>query len=161
MTFISRYDYSCVRRQSNWGKRMTVQDVARTDVMTSHQDQSVGNLASIMKDENIGSVIIEDEDRPVGIVTDRDLVLEVLEPRHDPSEVTAADIMSETPTTVRADEGILEATAAMDEKGVRRLPIVDDDGTLTGIVTLDDLMVLLTDELDNLVGVIERESPPY
>ncbi|WP_458208083.1 CBS domain-containing protein [Haladaptatus sp. NG-SE-30] len=140
---------------------MAIQDVARTDVMTSHQNQSVGNIATVMKEENVGSVIIEDDHRPVGIVTDRDLVLEVLEPRRDPSEVTAADIMTKTPTTVRTDEGILEATAAMYEKGVRRLPIVDDDGGLTGIVTLDDLMVLLTDELDNLVGVIEWESPPY
>ncbi len=143
------------------GGRMAIQDVARTDVMTSHQNQSVGNIATVMKEENVGSVIIEDDHRPVGIVTDRDLVLEVLEPRRDPSEVTAADIMTKTPTTVRTDEGILEATAAMYEKGVRRLPIVDDDGGLTGIVTLDDLMVLLTDELDNLVGVIEWESPPY
>ncbi|WP_435157479.1 CBS domain-containing protein [Haladaptatus sp. DFWS20] len=140
---------------------MTVQDVARTDVMTSHQNQSVGNLATVMKEEDVGSVIIEDDHRPVGIVTDRDLVLEVLEPRRDPSEVTAADVMTETPTTVRTDEGILEATAAMYEKGVRRLPIVDDDGEIVGIVTLDDLMVLLTDEMDNLVGVIEWESPPY
>ncbi len=129
--------------------------------MTSHQNQSVGNLATVMKEEDVGSVIIEDDHRPVGIVTDRDLVLEVLEPRRDPSEVTAADVMTETPTTVRTDEGILEATAAMYEKGVRRLPIVDDDGEIVGIVTLDDLMVLLTDEMDNLVGVIEWESPPY
>lgn len=129
--------------------------------MTAHRDQSAGNLATVMKEEDVGSVIIEDNDEPVGIVTDRDLVLQVLEPREDPTEVTAEDIMTATPTTVQADEGVLEATATMYETAVRRLPVVEADGSLAGIVTLDDLLVLLTDELVNLTGVIEAESPPY
>lgn len=139
---------------------MAILDVARTDVVTAHGGQSVGNLATLMSEENVGSVV-EDDGEPVGIVTDRDLVLEVLEPRADPTEVTAAEVMTETPTTVQADEGVLQATAAMYEKAVRRLPVVDDDGHLAGMVTLDDMLVLLTDELVNLTGVIEAESPPY
>ncbi len=114
-----------------------------------------------MKEEEVGSVVIEADGKPVGIVTDRDLTLEVLEPRRDPTETTAEEVMTETPTTVNSDDGVLDATATMYEKGVRRLPVVDSDGALTGIVTLDDLLVLLTDELDDLVGVIEAESPPY
>jgi len=129
--------------------------------MTAHRDQSAGNLATVMKEENVGSVVIVDDDRPVGIVTDRDLVLEVLEPRSDPTEVTAGDIMAETPVTADADEGIFVVTARMYDESVRRLPVVESDGTLAGIVTLDDLMILLTDELDNLAGVVETESPPY
>ncbi len=114
-----------------------------------------------MKEENVGSTIIEDDGRPVGIVTDRDLVMEVLEPREDPTEVTAEDIMTETLTTVQADDGVFEATETMYEQSVRRLPVVDSEGSTAGIVTLDDLLVLLTDEMDNLAGVIEAESPPY
>ncbi|MBX0295684.1 CBS domain-containing protein [Haloarcula nitratireducens] len=140
---------------------MPIRDVARTSVKTAHREQSAGNLATIMKEEAVGSVVIEDDDRPVGIVTDRDLTLQVLEPRRDPTEVTAEDVMTETPTTVDTEAGILEATAKMYEHAVRRMPVVDDDGTVAGIVTLDDVLVLLTDELDNLVGVIEAESPPY
>ncbi|WP_158059086.1 CBS domain-containing protein [Halorussus halophilus] len=140
---------------------MTVQDVARTGVVTAREDQSAGNLATVMKEEEVGSVVIEADGKPVGIVTDRDLTLEVLEPRRDPTETTAEEVMTETPTTVNSDDGVLDATATMYEKGVRRLPVVDSDGALTGIVTLDDLLVLLTDELDDLVGVIEAESPPY
>lgn len=140
---------------------MPIEDVARTDVMTAHRDQSAGNLATVMREENVGSVIIEEDGRPVGIVTDRDLVLEVLEPRHDPTEVTAADVMTETPVTLEAGAGVFEATATMREQSVRRMPVVDADGAVAGILTLDDLVVLLSAELDNLAGVVEAESPPY
>ena len=140
---------------------MPVKDVARTGVMTAHRDQSAGNLATVMKEEQVGSVVIEDDGQPVGIVTDRDLVLEVLEPRLDPSEVTAGDVMTATPVTVTDDEGLFETIREMHEESVRRLPVVDATGAIAGIVTLDDLLVLLTDELDNLAGVIEAESPPY
>lgn len=140
---------------------MPVIDVARTGVLTAHREQSAGNLATIMKEENVGSVVIEDDDRPVGIVTDRDLVLAVLEPRRDPREVTAEEIMTETVVTVEADAGVFEATATMYEYAVRRMPVVDGEGRLAGILTLDDVLVLLTDELDNVAGVIEAESPPY
>jgi CBS domain-containing protein len=140
---------------------MPVIDVARTDVMTANREQSAGNLATVMKEEDVGSVIIEDDGKPVGIVTDRDLVLEVLEPRRDPTEMSAADVMTASPVTVSDDEGVFEATAKMFEHAVRRMPVVDDAGAVAGIVTLDDFLVLLTDELDNLAGVVETESPPY
>jgi CBS domain-containing protein len=140
---------------------MPVSDVARTGVVTTHRDQSAGNLATVMTEEEVGSVVVEDDDRPVGIVTDRDLVVEVLEPRRDPTEVTAGEVMTETPVTVALDSGIFEATGTMFEHAVRRLPVVDADGALAGIVTLDDFLVMLTDELDDLAGVVEAESPPY
>jgi CBS domain-containing protein len=140
---------------------MPIKDVARTNVVTAHRTQSAGNVATVMKEERVGSVIIEDDDKPVGIVTDRDLVLDVLEPRSDPSTVTAADIMTKTPVTVDLDEGLFTAIEEMHGHLVRRLPVVDEDGNIAGIITLDDLVVMLTDELDNLAGVIEAESPPY
>ncbi|RLM53932.1 CBS domain-containing protein [Halobellus sp. Atlit-31R] len=140
---------------------MPVADIARTGVMTAPRDQSAGNLATVMKEENVGSVVIEEEHRPVGIVTDRDLVVEVLEPRADPTTVTAGDVMTETPVTVDTEAGIFEAIRQMHDHSVRRMPVTDADDELAGIVTLDDLVVLLSDEMDNLAGVIETESPPY
>jgi len=140
---------------------MPVADIARTDVMTASRDQSAGNLATVMKTENVGSVIIENDDEPVGIVTDRDLVLEVLEPRADPSTMTAEEIMTETPVTVDGDQGVFDAIRTLHESSVRRLPVVDDDGTVAGIVTLDDLVVMLSGELGSLGDIIEAESPPY
>ncbi len=129
--------------------------------MTAPSDQTAGNLATVMREEGVGSVIIEADDEPVGIVTDRDLVLQVLEPREDPTGVTAEDVMTETLVTVQGDDGVFEATATMFENNVRRLPVVDEDGSLAGIVTMDDLLVLLSTEMEHLTGVVEAESPPY
>ena len=140
---------------------MPVKDVARTDVVTAGSDQTAGNLATLMKEENVGCVVIEADDEPIGIVTDRDLVVTVLESRSKPSEVNAGEIMTESPVTVDVDTGILKATEAMYEASVRRIPIVDENGKVAGIITMDDLLVLLTDELDNLASIVEAESPPY
>lgn len=140
---------------------MTIRDLARKDVVTAHRNQSAGNLATVMKEEDVGSVIIEDDDRPVGIVTDRDLTLKVLEPREDPREVTAEEIMTENPTTVGIGDGVFEVTKTMFEAEVRRIPVVDDEGAIAGIITLDDFLVLFTDEMNGLAGVVEAESPPY
>lgn len=140
---------------------MTVGKVAQRNVVTASRDQSAGNLATVMLEEGVGSVIIQEEGRPVGIVTDRDLAMKVLEPRADPRDVTAAEIMTENPTTVEIDDGIFEATRKMLEAEVRRLPVVDADGAIKGIVTLDDFLVLFTDELSGLAGVVEAESPHY
>lgn len=139
---------------------MTIRELARTDVVTAHRDQSTGNLATVMKEKGVGSVLVEDEGRPVGIVTDRDLTLKVLERRADPREVTAEEVVTETPTTVGEDAGVFEATKTMLEAGVRRMLVVDEEA-IAGIVTLDDFLVLLTDELNALAGVVEAESPPY
>ena len=81
-----------------------------------------------MKEENVGSVIVEDDDQPVGVVTDRDLTIEVLERRLDPREVTAEQIMTHDPATIRADDGVFELTNRLFETEVRRMPVVDDEG---------------------------------
>lgn len=140
---------------------MPVHEIARRDVVTASREQSAGNLATVMVEEDVGSVVIQDENRPVGIVTDRDLVVEVLEPRLDPTEVTAEEVMTETPETVGIDDGIWETTQAMAEASVRRMPVVETDGSLAGIVTLDDLVVLLIGEFENMADIIRAESPPY
>lgn len=140
---------------------MAIDNIARKNVVTIHRTQSAGNVATVMKEENVGSVIVEEEGAPVGIVTDRDLAMKVLEPRADPKELTAGDIMTEHPTTVRMDDGVFEVTQKMSETKVRRLPVVDDEGAIFGIITLDDLLVLFTDEMNGLATVVESESPPY
>ena len=140
---------------------MTVREIARTSVVTVGPGQTAGNVATLLREEDVGSAVVVEEDRPVGIVTDRDLAMKVLEPRADPRETTAADVMSADPTTAGIDDGIFEVTRAMLAAEVRRLPLVDAEGSLAGIVTHDDLLVLLADELAGLAGVVEAESPPY
>lgn len=140
---------------------MPIGDLARPDVVTAPPDQTAGNLATLLAEEGVGSVVIVDDERPVGIVTDRDLVIEVLDPRADPRETTAADVMTETLVTVPVEAGVFEVTERMVEESVRRLPVVNADGALAGIITLDDLVLLLAEELYNLGGVVQAEAPPY
>jgi len=73
----------------------------------------------------------------------------------------AADVMSENPVTMPIDAGLMDVTRAMREHTVRRMPIVNAEGTLIGIITLDDVLVLLTTELPNLGDVVQAESLPY
>lgn len=133
----------------------------REDVVTARPDTSAQTLAETMRDENVGSVVIEDDHRrPVGIVTDRDLAVRVLAHGSDPTKILARDVMTEDPVTADVEDGVLEATATMRDNDARRLPIVNGE-ELVGILTLDDLQRLLVDEQRNLAAVVESESPPY
>jgi len=139
---------------------MPVADLARDDVVTADAEASVDELASTLKERNVGSVVVTRDDEPVGIVTDRDLALEVVTKRLD-FDTTAKEVMTRDPVTVTEDTGVAELSERMKHGRVRRIPIVDDEGKLTGIVTLDDLVVLLEGEMEDLAAVIKSEAPPY
>lgn len=139
---------------------MTVKDLARTDPIAASRKAAIAEVASLMRDEQVGSVIIEEDDRPVGIITDRDITVKVTAEGRDPHDVTAEDVMTPDPVTVERDAGVFELIETMAENSVRRIPVVDGD-TLYGIITLDDIDRLLSDEQQNLAKVIEAESPPY
>lgn len=141
---------------------MPVESIARdrTELVTVSPDDSVREVAEIMRDESVGSAIVERDAEPVGIVTDRDLSMEVLAAGMDPATTTARDVMTADPVTADVDDGVFELCELMREHGIRRVPVVDD-GKLAGIVTLDDLVVLLEGEMNDLSEVILSESPPY
>ena len=139
---------------------MTVEQMIREDVVTATRDTTASVLADLMREHAVGSVVIVEGERPLGIVTDRDLAIEIVGVSADPSEVVAEAIMTTNPTTADVDDGLFELTELMCEAGVRRIPVVKE-GALAGIVTLDDMTRLLVAELGNLAGVIEAESPPY
>lgn len=139
---------------------MTVREIAREGVVVIEPGASVSAAVETMREENVGSLIVEDGGTPVGIVTDRDLVMEVLDAGLDPAEVSVRDVMSEELFTVDPDIGLLDLIGEMGDEGVRRAPVVDD-GELVGIVTLDDLIVLLSMELQGIANIIRAESPPY
>ncbi|OAQ54268.1 signal transduction protein [Natrinema mahii] len=138
---------------------MPIDDLARSDVVTAAPDASVEELAATMDREGVGSIVITDDDAPVGIVTDRDLTVRVLADGTD-TEQTAADIMTEDPCTIERNGGFYEATDLMAEHGVRRLPVSDDD-QLVGIITADDLTELIADEEQQLADVIRAQRPDY
>lgn len=141
--------------------RMPVEHLARGEVVTASPDDSVQDLANRMEEDNVGSIVITDGNEPVGIVTDRDLTLQIVGEGRDPGGVSAEDVMTTNLATVQTDEGFYEATQRMSEHAVRRLPVVNDSGELSGIITADDLNELLADEHQQLADVIQAQRPPY
>lgn len=137
---------------------MTLKDIAIRAVETADPEATVDTLARIMADAGVGSVVVTDANRVVGVVTDRDVAL-TLARDVDPTERTAADVMAAEPLTLPSSAGVLELTEVMATEGVRRIPVVDDNGVIVGIVTLDDVIRLLSAELANLAAVVEAESP--
>ncbi|WP_256558742.1 CBS domain-containing protein [Natronomonas marina] len=138
---------------------MPVKNLA-VDVITANTDTSVTALAQTMLDEEIGDLVIAKDDKPVGIVTDRDIALAVA--RHDDlSELTAEDLMAPDPVTIHEDATAVELPVTMVEGRVRRIPVVDDEGTLVGIVTLDDVVATTGEMLDDVATVIESQSREF
>ncbi|MDH3450907.1 MAG: CBS domain-containing protein, partial [Gammaproteobacteria bacterium] len=117
--------------------------------------------AALMREHHVGDLVVVEEQadgkRPVGIVTDRDLVLEVLAAQVDMQTVTAGDIMSWELVHASATDGIQEVIDIMRTNGVRRLPLTDAKGLLFGIVTVDDIIAWLADSLQGLGTIIARE----
>lgn len=140
---------------------MPIQDLARTDVVSARRDTPVSDIARQMRDEQVGSVVITNDHQPVGIVTDRDLSTRILAEEEQRDGQTAEDVMSTDICSVDQNAGFYEAAQAMSENGVRRLPICDDEGNLSGIITADDLSELLADEQQQLASIIQAQRPPY
>ena len=122
-------------------------------------------VAQLMRKHHIGALVVVDateKTRPVGIVTDRDLVLELMAEGLDPAVFTAGDIMSVDLVLATPDMDAMQAVELMKTHRLRRLVITDDAGRLVGIVTMEDVLELLTSELANLAaglaGARDRET---
>lgn len=141
---------------------MPVQTIARerNELVTVTPDDAIETVAETMRDETVGSVVVERNAKAVGIITDRDLAMKILADGKDPATLTARDVMTPDPVTADVDDGVFELCEQMREEGVRRIPVLAD-GELAGIVTLDDLVILLGDEMKDLSEVIRSESPPF
>ena len=130
------------------------------DAITAQPDTSVTDLAQTMEEEQVGDLIITEDDKPVGIVTDRDIAL-AYGRGEDLDSMDAEDILSRDPVTIQEDADDVELPKRMAEEKVRRLPVVDDDGRLVGIVTLDDVVSVIGEELEDVADVIDAQSPDY
>ncbi|AGN01473.1 signal transduction protein with CBS domains [Salinarchaeum sp. Harcht-Bsk1] len=140
---------------------MPIQDLAREDVVTTGPETPVPDVARMMDEETVGSVVVTEGDQPVGIITDRDLALRVVAESANPADHTAADVMSTDLHTATPDTGFYQAAEEMRANGIRRLPLCDDDGSLVGIITSDDLNELLADEHQELSTVLQAQRPSY
>ena len=123
-------------------------------------EESVLEAATVMREQHVGAVVVTRSNGrrvPVGILTDRDIVVGVVAAGLDPKLMTTGDVMQRQLVTAPATNGVLETVQLMRARGVRRVPLVDEAGALVGIVTLDDLLQLLADEFSELARLIDQE----
>jgi len=124
-------------------------------VVTASTQMSVSEAADAMRKQNVGALVVVNARRPVGMLTDRDIVVEVLARGLDPESTRIGDVMHKKPVTIREDLGVFDAIKTFAKTGVRRLPVVGRTGLLVGVITLDDLFVLLGNELGHMAGALE------
>ena len=139
-----------------------LKDLSTPDVVFCAPDRSALHAAQLMRQRHVGDVVVvEDEatDRsPIGIVTDRDIVIEVLARELDPAQVTLRQIMRTPAVIASASEDVLQAVERMKAHGVRRIAVVDEALKLAGVLSLDDLLKRLAADATTLVEVITREQ---
>lgn len=140
---------------------MPVGEICNREVVIAEKSLSVIEAARLMRTHHVGDLVVvevrDDRKHPVGIVTDRDIVVEVVAAGVNPESLKVGDIMGPEVATVRESEGLFETLRYMRDKGVRRMPVVDGTGGLVGILTLDDLLGLLAEEMTELAKLVSRE----
>ena len=141
---------------------MPIGDVCVRDVVCASKDTTILQAARLMRQHHVGNlVVVEDSANgrryPVGIVTDRDIAVSVIAPALDAALFTLGDLLSQELVTAQENQGIFESIQNMRMHGVGRMPIVDRQGALVGIVSVDDLIRLLGEELSELAKLIARE----
>jgi CBS domain-containing protein len=123
-------------------------------VVTASAQMTVDQAARAMRSKNVGALVVVNAGRPVGMLTDRDIVVEVVARGMDPEEVRVGDVMVKKPVTIRQDLGVFDAARAFAKTGVRRLPVVTGSGVLVGVITMDDVIMLLGNEMGHLAGAL-------
>ena len=143
---------------------MTIGDICKRDVVFVNRDVTVHAACRLMRHYQVGSLVVVDEVNeadgkrvPVGIVTDRDIVVEVDAMDLDAKVMTAGDIMSPNLVTALESLSLTDTIELMRTWGIRRMPVVDEDNRLVGIVTMDDLLAVLAQALSGIAGVVSGE----
>lgn len=141
---------------------MKAGEICNHNVVTVSPRDSIRTAAELMRQHHVGDVVVA-EDRgglltPLGILTDRDIVVEVIAESVGLDDVTVRDTMTDQLVTANEDDDLLATLMEMRKNGVRRLPVVDDNGRLVGILTADDVIGLVARELAELWALIVRQQ---
>lgn len=141
---------------------MPIGDICVREVVTATRETTIQQAAQLMRENHVGDLLVVEQQgevrTPVGIVTDRDIVVAVVALGLDPTVLSVGDIMGPDLETVQEDEGIFETLNQMRDAGVRRIPVVSEQNALVGIVSTDDIVQLLADEMTEVAKLISREQ---
>ncbi|MBI2160377.1 MAG: CBS domain-containing protein [Candidatus Rokubacteria bacterium] len=130
--------------------------VCTKPVVTVSPGATVQEAARLMQRKNVGALVVVGSSRPQGILTDRDIAMAVVAEGRDPATLSVGAVMRKNPAVIREDRGIFDAIKLLSAKGVRRLPVVSRTGKLTGIIALDDLLMLLGTEMGHVSHALSR-----
>lgn len=140
---------------------MTAGEYCNREIIITGPDSTVTEAAKLMRNHHVGTLVVVEKTggivRPIGIVTDRDLVIEVMAQVADVASVTVEDMMSCDPVQIGEDETLLNIIEMMQRHGVRRILVVDEAGSLKGLMSADDVIELIAEAMGNLTKVIGRE----
>ena len=141
---------------------MSLGEICNRQVVVIGREASLRDAVRHMREHHVGDLVVVEGTTsppvPVGILTDRDIVIEVLAQDVEPETVCVGDVMSRDLLTAREEDDLLDTVKAMRARGVRRLPVLDRQGRLAGIVTFDDLVELLAEQLTDLARLVSNEQ---
>jgi CBS domain-containing protein len=141
---------------------MNVAEICSREVVVMDSSESLREAVRLMREHHVGDVVVTEQRVgravPIGILTDRDILIEVIAQDVPLDSLAVSDVMSLDLLTVGEDRSETDALLSMRSKGVRRAPVVDGEGTLVGIVTIDDVIEVLAEELGNIAALIGREQ---
>lgn len=133
---------------------MHIGEICTLQAINCTRDETVQGAAMLMRRHHVGDLVVIDTDGggsiPVGILTDRDIVMAVIAPGLDPASLLAGDVMSDDLLTATEADDVYETIERMRLRGIRRVPVVDAAGNLSGIVSADDLLEFLAEEMSEL-----------
>jgi CBS domain-containing protein len=141
---------------------MNVGEVCSREVYIFKADEPLANAVAEMVKRHVGAIVVVETEpervRPVGIVTDRDVIRGQVSLKKDLPSLTLRDVMTSPALTVSETSGVAEAIGRMQARGVRRAPVVNDSGDLVGIVSLDDLLPIVAEELGVLARLVGDQA---
>ena len=140
---------------------MNAGELCNREVVVVYRNTPLIEAARLMREHHVGSLVVVadrlSERVPIGILTDRDIVVAVVAKELDPRTLTVGEVMTGELLMIREQDGITDVLRLMREKGVRRVPVLTHSGALAGILTLDDLLELAAEELGDFARTISRE----
>jgi len=138
---------------------MSLQNYCRKPVVRISPETNITEACQLMEQNNIGCLVVERAGKLFGIITDRDIALRVTGAKREPDTTKVKDIMTPDPIRISVDKDLHHLTAMMHAYHVRRVPIVNGFDTTLGIVTLDDLIAQLGDDMSEIGKAISEEFP--
>lgn len=141
---------------------MSVGEVCKREVVFVSKDNTVVEAAKLMREHHVGALVVTESEEgnphPLGVLTDRDIVVEIIAEDLKIENLLVGDVMSFELATIGEDDGISEAIKMMKGRGVRRIPVLNSAGGLVGIFAVDDMIELLAEELSDIGQLLGNEQ---